>query len=95
MSTTQQTFDEAVQEFIERTDQMLEQEVHENFPPPAPAPYPQSVPVQSPLMFDSETIRNYAYTIGDDNPLYTDPEYGRHSIYGTQQFQGFKLPVEF
>ena len=85
MATVEQTFEEAVQEFFEKSTDLLEQEAHENFPPPPPAPYPQGgPPVFSGLRFDEDTIRNYAYSIGDDNPLYTDPEYARHSPYGTQ-----------
>lgn len=37
---------------------------------------------------DEETIRRYALTIGDDNPLYTDPDYGRTSPYGSQLAPG-------
>lgn len=32
----------------------------------------------------AETIRRYAHSIGDDNPLYTYPDYGRTSVYGSQ-----------
>jgi acyl dehydratase len=31
-----------------------------------------------------ETIRNFARSYGDDNPLYTSPEYGESSRWGTQ-----------
>ena len=94
MATVQQTFEEAVQEFIEKTDETLGQEVHENFPLPPPAPFPQGGPsVYSALAFDEETIRNYAYSIGDDNPLFTDPAYAERSPYGTQIAPGPMLAL--
>lgn len=31
-----------------------------------------------------ETIRNFAYSYGDDNPLFTDPEYGPRTRWGSQ-----------
>ncbi len=78
-----QTFEEAVEEFITRSSQLIGQEVQENLPAPPPSPYPQGgPPVFSGLLFDEETIRNYAYSIGDDNPLFTDPAYAERSIYG-------------
>jgi hypothetical protein len=30
-----------------------------------------------------DSIRHYVMGLGDDNPLYTDPEYGRRSVWGT------------
>src|SRR5436853_7661399 len=84
MATVQQTFEEAVEESYQGCNALLEQEAHENFPPPRPAPYPQGgPPVSTALRFDADTIRTYAYTIGDDNPLYTDPEYAKTGPYGT------------
>ena len=82
MTVIAQPFDEAVQEFIEKTDETLGKEVYENFPPPAPSPYPQDVPVHSTQVFNVENIRNYAYSIGDGNPLFTDPAYAATTRYG-------------
>jgi acyl dehydratase len=31
-----------------------------------------------------EAIRNFAHSYGDDNPLYTDPDYGPHTRWGSQ-----------
>ncbi len=31
----------------------------------------------------ADSIRHYAYGIGDDNPLWTDPDYAADSLYGT------------
>ena len=88
MVTVQQTFDEAVQEFVDKTNETLEQEVHENFPPPPPAPYPQGgPPVHSLQRFNIENIRNYAYSIGDDNPIFTDPTYA-----ATTRYRGIVAP---
>jgi len=36
-----------------------------------------------PLRLTRETIRRFALGLGDDNPLYLDPEYGRRSRFGT------------
>jgi acyl dehydratase len=53
-----------------------------------------------------ETIRNFAHGYGDDNPLYTDPEYGKATRWGGQiapqimaavlnaPLRGDKLPKE-
>lgn len=53
-----------------------------------------------------ETIRNFANSYGDDNPLYTDPEYGKRTRWGSQvapqimaailnaPLRGDKLPKE-
>lgn len=32
----------------------------------------------------SDAIRNFALSIGDDNPLYTDPDYGKTTRWGSQ-----------
>ena len=32
----------------------------------------------------SDTIRNFALSVGDDNPLYTDPDYGKSTRWGSQ-----------
>jgi hypothetical protein len=82
--TKGQTFEEALQEIIDRTKtELMEAENPEFFPPPPPAPYPQGgPPVFSALSFDPLTIRRYAYSLGDDNPLYTDPAYARSGPYG-------------
>lgn len=80
-----QTFDEAVEEFVYLTKQLLDVESPEDCPPPYPGPIRQDgPPVPSALILTEEAIRKYAYSIGDDNPLYTDPAYGRTCVYGTQ-----------
>ncbi|CAM5514878.1 FAS1-like dehydratase domain-containing protein [Streptomyces fumanus] len=84
-----QTFDEALTEFIDRSRALLHQESPEDRPPPHPAPLDRdSVPVPSALILTDELIRRYAYTIGDDNPLYTDPAHGERSWYGSQVAPG-------
>ena len=61
----------------------------ENLPPDPPSPIDQSgPPYEATLRLDERTVRNYALSIGDDNPLYTDPEYGRRSRYGSQLAPG-------
>jgi N-terminal half of MaoC dehydratase len=78
-----QSFQEAVEEFFTRTAALRDLESTEGWPPPAPSPYSQDgPPVQSPLVLDEDLIRKYALSIGDDNPLYTDPRYGMASVHG-------------
>jgi hypothetical protein len=80
-----QTFDEALAEFIERSRRLLHRESPEDHPPPHPAPSdPSAVPVPSALILTEDLIRRYAYAIGEDNPLYTDPAYGERSWLGSQ-----------
>ena len=82
MATTQ-TFEEAVQEFIELSRELVGKETAESMPPAPPAPYDQDgPPYENPIRFDQRNIRNYMRTIGDDNPLYNDPEYARGTRYG-------------
>ena len=82
---SEQTFEEAVAEYIERTRAQIGQEVMENLPPDPPSPIDQSgPPFEATLRLDERTIRNYALSIGDDNPLFTDPSYGKRSRYGSQ-----------
>ncbi len=80
-----QTFDDGLAEFIERSRRLLHQESSEDRPPPHPAPSdPGAVPVPSALILTADLIRRYAYAIGEDNPLYTDPAYGDHTWLGSQ-----------
>src|SRR3712207_6598603 len=90
----QQTFEEAVEEFYVKSTELLDQETQEFLPPPPPAPYPRSgPPYPGALRLDPLSIRNYAYSIGDDNPLYTAPEYAKNSIYGSQISPGTILAL--
>ena len=87
MST--QTFEEAVAEFIEKSKELLDQESDENLPPWAPSPYDQSgPPYEYSNRLTSDFIANYAANIGDDNPLFTDQEYGKGTRYGCQLAPG-------
>lgn len=80
-----QNFDDAINEYLDKTRAMLGQEVMENLPPEPPSPYDQSgPPYEAALRFDEKTVRNYALSIGDDNPLYTNPAYGKQTKYGCQ-----------
>jgi hypothetical protein len=79
-----QSFDDAVAEFVSRSRELLDHESPEDFPPPH-APLPRdTVPVPSALVLSAELIRRYAYTMGDDNPLYIDPGYAEQSPAGSQ-----------
>jgi acyl dehydratase len=80
-----QTFEEALTEFIDRSRELLHRESPEDRPPPYPAPLDrEAVPVPSALILTPELIRRYALTMGDDNPLYTDPDYGGQTWLGSQ-----------
>ncbi|MGH3696126.1 MAG: FAS1-like dehydratase domain-containing protein [Pseudonocardiaceae bacterium] len=84
-----QTFDDALTEFIERSRELLNKESPEDRPPPHPAPLDRdAVPVPSALILTEDLIRRYAYTIGDDNPLYVDRAYGEQSWLGSQVAPG-------
>ncbi len=81
----EQTFEEAVAEYIQRSRELINKEAKENLPPRRPAPFDQSgPPYEAVLRLNPTTVRNYAWTIGDDNPLYADLEYGKHTRYGCQ-----------
>ena len=80
-----QTFEEAIAEFIERCYESVGQERAEGVPPGPGTPYPiGEPPYEAAIRFDSRTIRYYALTRGDSNPLFTDPDYGKGTRYGSQ-----------
>ena len=80
---TSQTFEESIQEFLEKSRDMLGVETAESLPPGSPSPYSQSgPPYECAIRLDADTIKKYVQTIGEDNPLYTDPEYAKNSKYG-------------
>ncbi|MBJ6766052.1 MaoC family dehydratase N-terminal domain-containing protein [Myxococcaceae bacterium JPH2] len=73
-------FNAIIDEFLERTRPLIGLESTEDVPPPIPPALPEQVsPVPAALVLDEETIRRYAHSIGDDNPLFTDPAYGHAS----------------
>ena len=89
MATPEQSFEEAVSEYVERSKAQLEQEVMEHLPPWEPSPFERSgPPYESSLRLDPKMITKYAYSIGDANPLFTDPEYGKRTRYGCQLAPG-------
>ena len=86
---TTQTFEEAIAEYIERCKDSIGDERDEYRPPGPGTPFPWPEPpytegFETAVRFDSRTIRNYALSSGDDNPLFTDPEYGKETRYGSQ-----------
>lgn len=84
-ASIEQTFEGAVTEYIQRSRELIDKEAKEHLPPRLPSPYDQSgPPYEAVLRLNSNTVRNYARAIGDDNPLYTDQEYGRNTRYGCQ-----------
>ncbi len=87
--TIEQTFEEAVTEFIAKTKEFIDTQSLEGIPPNTPCPYEQEgPPYESPIRLDSNFITKYARAIGDNNPIYTDPDYARKTRYGTQLAPG-------
>ncbi len=84
MATREQTHEEAVAEFIEKCKASIGEERKEGVPPGPGTPYPWTTPFEAAIRYDSDVIRKYALTRGDDNPLFTDPEYGKRTRYGGQ-----------
>ena len=56
MTTAEQSFEEAVAEFLEKSREQLDQEAVENLPPWEPAPYDQSGPPGGSLVPRSLTM---------------------------------------
>ncbi len=82
---TTQTFEEAIAEYIERCKESIGQEREEGHPPGPGTPYPiTDPPYEAAVRMDARTIRNYALTIGDSNPLFTTTDYGVRTRYGSQ-----------
>ena len=83
--TSSQSFEEAVAEYIEKSRAQIGEEIMEHIPPWPPAPFEQGPPpFEAALRLDSQSITAFARNLGDDNPLYTDPEYGKSTRYGCQ-----------
>lgn len=81
-------FDTVIDEFLARSRELIGLESSEDRPPRiGPAAANEPMPgerIRSLFTLDEDSIRRYARTIGDDNPLFTDPQYGRGSIHGSQ-----------
>jgi len=73
-----QTFEEEVNEFVERTKALVakEEEVIEDYE------LTKGKPPFETLTADMKQIRNFCGHIGDDNPIYADPEYAAKGPYG-------------
>ena len=81
---SQQTFEEAIAEYVERCHESVGKEREEGHPPGPGTPYPiGEPPYEAAIKFDERTIRNYALSIGNTNPLFVDPEYGKQTRYGS------------
>jgi acyl dehydratase len=76
-------FEAAVDDFLEQTRELIGKESTEDLPLPHVTGNSDSRPVPSALVLDDETVRRYAHSIGDDNPLFTDPGYASESCYGS------------
>ena len=87
--TKEQTFEEAMIEYVERCKESIGAERDEYRPPGKGTPFPWPKPpytegFEASVRFDERTIRNYALSAGDDNPLFIDPEYAKTTRYGCQ-----------
>ncbi len=90
MTTTGETFEGMVDQFRQLSKEGLEQEVMgEGYPldmylhPGTTQPFNASgPPYQSPWMLTEETVKAYAASIGDINPLYSDTKYAKEGPYG-------------
>ena len=92
MATVEQTFEEAIAEYIEKSREQFGVEIMENIPPWPPTPFEQGPPpFEAAMRLESRTITTFATNLGDDNPLYTDPEYGKSTRYGCQIAPGVIL----
>lgn len=78
-------FQAAVAEFLERTHEMIGAPSVEDLAPNVAAAPEATLSL---LRLDEDTIRRYALTIGDENPLFCDPAYGRQSVHGSQVAPG-------
>jgi hypothetical protein len=85
VTTAEQSFEEAVAEFLEKSRELIDQEAVENLPPWEPAPYDQSgPPYEYSQRFTVELLSRYALTTGDNNSLFTEPGYGKGTRYSNQ-----------
>jgi acyl dehydratase len=81
VTDAQQDHAAAVAEFLRRTRELIGLESGEDVPPPGLATG-SATHVPAALVLDEETMRRFALSIGDDNPLFTDPAYAQASPYG-------------
>ena len=91
MTTAGETFESIINEFRETSKEMIGEEVHEGYPLDEglyhgmKQPFSsEGPPYQSPWVLTEKAATAYALHIGDDNPLYTDPEYAKTGPYGCQ-----------
>jgi hypothetical protein len=87
-----QSFDELVNEWVEGTqrqidnkEEVMEGYFHHGYDKEKQAPTPEAlskVPFVASMVADYDTIGKFAYSIGDDNPLYHNPSYASKSRYG-------------
>ena len=90
MTTTGETFEGLVDQFRQLSRAQIDEEVlGEGYPldmllyPGTTQPYDTSgPPYTSPFFLTEEVVKAYAASIGDNNPLYTDPEYAKQGPYG-------------
>ena len=90
MTTTGETFEGLVDQFRQLSKAQIDEEVMgEGYPldmllyPGTTQPYDTSgSPYTSPFFLTEEVVKAYAASIGDNNPLYTDPEYAKQGPYG-------------
>lgn len=81
--SSDRAFEAAVSDFLSRTRDLIGTESAEDRPPPGHGEdEDRAGAVAAALVLDEETVRRYALSIGDDNPLSIDPGYAERSCRG-------------
>lgn len=76
-------FQSSIDEFLTRTRDLIGRESDEDIPVPLTRESSDGrSSLQAAVVLNEETIRRYALSIGDDNPLFTNPDYANTSRYG-------------
>ena len=84
MATVEQTFEEAIAEYIEKSREQFGVEIMENIPPWPPTPFEQGPPpFEAAMRLESRTITTFATNLGDDNPLYPEGSSQYDQLYST------------
>ncbi|UCH37393.1 MAG: MaoC family dehydratase N-terminal domain-containing protein [Candidatus Bathyarchaeota archaeon] len=76
--SVEKTFEELLEEFLEKSRDMIGEEAYEH----SRIPYGTPTPIISDVNMDYKNIRWFAHQLSDLNPLYIDPAYAAKSRYG-------------
>jgi hypothetical protein len=80
------SYEELLEEWVENTKAMTDEPLREFFPVPGYSTSEEDEKniFEHPFVATKENIKRYSAAIGDNNPLFTDPEYGKKTRYGSQ-----------